>query len=203
MDKYLQLDLELATNLGWTKIILDEGTAQIRAPNLIGVRPKFNTASNQIPFYSRDPYQTTNFITEYGLDINWSFDEGDLLVTVHDSDYESTITEKVKEHINRKKCLSYAVAKVVNLIIIERINKEMSDLIEHQDDKMIDTMAVILKAHLKEKRDQGYNGWDNPELCSINNLLNEMHVAADWEKLVDTAIYALMVSYRQQVLKEV
>lgn len=120
MDKYLQLDYELATNLGWTNIILDDGTAQIISPNLIGVSPN-NGGTKQVPFYSRDPYQTTNLINEYELDINWTFDRiGNLLVTVYNSDYDSTITETVKDHINRKKCLCYAVAKVVNLIVLEK-----------------------------------------------------------------------------------
>lgn len=122
MNIYEQAELELATALGWSNVTLVEGIDLIRTPSLMGTHPNGKMFSD-VPAYARSPFQTATLIAEYELDITWTFDAvGHLQVSVYNSDFDPTVTEKVKDHMDKRRCVAYAVAKVVNLLVIAKKN---------------------------------------------------------------------------------
>lgn len=66
----------------------------------------------------------------------------------------------------------------------------------HVDDIAVDALAAQQKARLAEKRDQGFNGWDDPRRCSVEKLAMLMAQSMCKGKVVDVANFAAMLHSR-------
>lgn len=66
----------------------------------------------------------------------------------------------------------------------------------HVDDIAVDALAAQQKARLAEKRDQGFNGWDDPRRCSVEKLSMLMAQSMCKGKVVDVANFAAMLHSR-------
>lgn len=66
----------------------------------------------------------------------------------------------------------------------------------HPDDKAVDEFAAAMKAKLREKREQGRGGWDDPGQCEPRTLarmlLDHLHKGDP----VDVANFAMMLWHR-------
>ena len=70
---------------------------------------------------------------------------------------------------------------------------------QHPDDEAVDRFAAAMHAKMAQARAKGKEGWDDPERCPedrLLNLLNDGYAAHDW---VDVANYAMMLWARGQV----
>lgn len=121
MNIYEQAELELATTLGWTDIQLVGGMGVIRTPTLIGTNLHGKMLSD-VPAYARSPFQTSTLIAEYELDITWTYDKnGYTELSAYNTDIDDLYeTHLVKDHQTKLICVSYAVAKIVNKILLHR-----------------------------------------------------------------------------------
>jgi len=64
---------------------------------------------------------------------------------------------------------------------------------QHPDDEAVDRFAAAMHAKMAAARAKGKEGWDDPERCTddrLLNLLNAGYLARDW---VDVANYAMML----------
>ncbi|CAG9184181.1 hypothetical protein CURE108131_25010 [Cupriavidus respiraculi] len=67
---------------------------------------------------------------------------------------------------------------------------------QHVDDIAVEKISNAMKARLAEKRAQGYSGWDDPRLCSLELLAGLMAESMCKGKLVDAANFAAMLHSR-------
>lgn len=66
----------------------------------------------------------------------------------------------------------------------------------HSDDLAVDRFAAAMKAKLAEKRAQGYHGWDDPEDCTIEHLINLLVKHVGKGDPVDVGNFAMMIHQR-------
>ena len=67
---------------------------------------------------------------------------------------------------------------------------------KHPDDEAVDAFAQAMHAKMAAARAKGKEGWDDPERCSIDRLIelcDKSLLAAEW---VDVANYAMMLHLR-------
>ncbi len=80
----------------------------------------------------------------------------------------------------------------------------MSD--KHPDDEAIDRCAAAMKERMREGRNAGKGGWDNPNECSVwrlNHLFKRQYIKPEHNKRwIDIVIYAMMIWYRKVVVKK-
>lgn len=124
MNIYEQAECELAITLGWTDIQLVGGMGVIRTPTLVGTHPNGKMFSD-VPTYARSPFQTASLIAEYELDLYWAYDKnGFTELSAYNTDIDDLYeTHLVKDHPTKIRCVAYAVAKIVNKILLhKRVN---------------------------------------------------------------------------------
>lgn len=78
---------------------------------------------------------------------------------------------------------------------IVRILREAGHAGKHADDVAIDEFAEQMKVRMRNKRVQGRQGWDDPEQCPINTLM-ELWEECAIGKPVDSGIYSMMLYHR-------
>lgn len=69
---------------------------------------------------------------------------------------------------------------------------------QHPDDEAVDRFASAMHAKMAQARAKGKEGWDDPERCTIDRLIELCDLsllAAEW---VDVANYAMMLWARGQ-----
>jgi hypothetical protein len=83
--------------------------------------------------------------------------------------------------------------------MILKEKKMENEVTQHSDDLAVDKFANAMKAKLKKKREQGYHGWDNPQLCHIERLKGLLQNAfyRDQPDPVDIANYVMMIWNRE------
>jgi hypothetical protein len=68
--------------------------------------------------------------------------------------------------------------------------------VKHRDDIAVENFAISMSEKMKQSREKGRAGWDNPSLCSAELLSNmlRMHVAKG--DPVDVANFCMMLHQR-------
>lgn len=64
------------------------------------------------------------------------------------------------------------------------------------DDQAIDIFARGMKDKMEQCRDRGKYGWDNPNLCSEEHLLDLLIASVKKGDLIDIANYSMMLYNR-------
>lgn len=82
------------------------------------------------------------------------------------------------------------------MILLGYLNASMYTQIPHSDDTAVDVFSEKMKNKLKEKREQGYGGWDDPAQCSIEFLANCMFEHLEKGDPVDIANFCMMMFHR-------
>ena len=69
---------------------------------------------------------------------------------------------------------------------------------QHPDDEAVDRFAAAMHAKMAQARAKGKEGWDDPERCSIDRLIELLDLALLAAEWVDVANYAMMLWARGQ-----
>ena len=64
---------------------------------------------------------------------------------------------------------------------------------QHPDDEAVDRFASAMHAKMAQARAKGKEGWDDPERCSIDRLIELCDVSLLGAEWVDVANYAMML----------
>jgi len=70
----------------------------------------------------------------------------------------------------------------------------------HVDDRGVDAFAAAMKSKLAKKREQGYDGWDDPKLCPTGRLQNMLLEHVSKGDPVDVGNFAMMLWNRGESL---
>lgn len=80
--------------------------------------------------------------------------------------------------------------------ILEWREKEVAYRDRHADDVAVDTFAQAMKNKLAEKRAQGAGGWDKPDECTVETLVQMLIENISKGDPVDIANFAMMLFHR-------
>lgn len=69
---------------------------------------------------------------------------------------------------------------------------------QHPDDEAVDRFAAAMHAKMAQARAKGKEGWDDPERCSVDRLVELFDTSVLAEEWVDVANYAMMLWARGQ-----
>lgn len=69
---------------------------------------------------------------------------------------------------------------------------------QHPDDEAVDRFAAAMHAKMAQARAKGKEGWDDPERCSVDRLIELFDDACQGGEWVDVANYAMMLWARGQ-----
>lgn len=64
---------------------------------------------------------------------------------------------------------------------------------QHPDDEAVDRFASAMHAKMAQARAKGKEGWDDPERCSVDRLVELFDTSVLAEEWVDVANYAMML----------
>jgi hypothetical protein len=67
---------------------------------------------------------------------------------------------------------------------------------EHSDDIAVNGFALAMKRKMKQKRGEGYGGWDKPKECDVEHLAYLFVDHLRKPDMVDIANFAMMLHYR-------
>lgn len=73
---------------------------------------------------------------------------------------------------------------------------DIEDVPYHTDDLAVDQFAKALKNKLREKRAKGYSGWNDPKLCTEQDLSSRLAKKLDCGDVIDIGNYAMMLYNR-------
>jgi hypothetical protein len=85
-----------------------------------------------------------------------------------------------------------------NVWIVDFAHRLMAEQGEpvHSDDIAVDLFAEKMKEKLAEKRDEGYDGWDDPDRCAIEHLRDLLFEHYTKGDTVDIANFCMMLYQR-------
>lgn len=67
---------------------------------------------------------------------------------------------------------------------------------QHSDDAAVDRFSNAMKSKLARKRADGYGGWDDPDICTVQFLRDRLVEHTEKADMIDVANFAMMIWFR-------